>query len=376
MKRLRPLSALLVAVFLAAPSVAQKVPSYDVALPGYHYRFPRDNFNHPDYRTEWWYYTGNLWTPAGRRFGFELTFFREGAPSAPQPASVWNVTNVYMAHAALSDIRDRKFYYDERLNRAGPSLAGIDESTSTIWNGNWQVMWRGDTQELRAVTELFNFELVARSTKPPVIQGIDGVSQKGPGRGNASHYISLTRLEAHGTIRVAGQSYQVKGGAWMDHEFFTQPRGDSVAGWDWTCLQFDDNTELMLYRLHEANGSESPYSAGTYVDAEGHARHLTASNFHMQPEAVWVSPRTHGRYPVSWQIKVPSLRIDVNLTTPLKNQELVSRTPFAPTYWEGAIDVIGSKNGKPVHGVGYLELTGYARASRNPHHFSRASDAH
>ncbi len=344
----------------AAAAPAQNIPQYEAALPGYHYRFPRDNFNHPDYQTEWWYYTGNLWTPEGRRFGFELTFFREAVSRAPHPDSVWNVNDVYMAHLALSDIQGQRFYDRQRLNRAGPGVAGIDKHGGKIWNGNWQVVWYGDHQELQAVTGRFSLRFVLNSMKPPVIHGINGLSQKAVGRGQASHYISLTRLAAQGTIQLAGNSFAVTGSAWMDHEFFTEKPGASKSGWDWTCMQFDDNTELMLYRLHQNAGSEDRYSSGTYVDAEGDAQHLTARDFRMQPGSAWTSPKTNAQYPVTWHIRVPSLGIDLTEATPLKNQELVSRNRFTPTYWEGAIDLAGTKAGQSIHGVGYLEMTGYA----------------
>ena len=362
MKRLFPLAALFAAAVLVAPCLAQNSSPFQIALPGYHYSFPRDNFNHPTYQTEWWYYTGNLCTPGNRRFGFELTFFRVGVSRTPRPASVWNVDDVYMAHAALSDIRGQKFYDRQRMNRAGPGLAGIDENKHKIWNGNWQVVWHGDHQELQAVTDVFGFKFGLNSRKPPVIQGINGVSQKASGRGHASHYISLTRLAAQGTVWLSGHNYPVKGSAWMDHEFFTEQINGSPSGWDWTCLQFDDNTELMLYRLRHKDGSEDPYSAGTFVDAAGHSQHLTVKDFQMQPETIWTSPQTHAQYPVNWRIEVPSLGINVAVTTPLKSQELVSQNRFTPTYWEGAIDVTGMKAGRSIHGVGYLELTGYAHS--------------
>ncbi len=40
------------------------------------FNFPRDHASHPDYRIEWWYYTGNMHAEDGARFGIELTFFR------------------------------------------------------------------------------------------------------------------------------------------------------------------------------------------------------------------------------------------------------------------------------------------------------------
>ena len=365
MKRILNPGILLLAAFLPAFGPGQRSSQFQIALPGYRYRFPRDNFSHPDYQTEWWYYTGNVWTQEGRRFGFELTFFREGVSREPQSASVWSVDDVYMAHLALSDIQSQKFYDRQRLNRSGPGLAGIDENSGKIWNGNWQVAWNENQQRLQAVTGRFSIRFVLTALKPPVIQGINGVSQKAAGRGQASHYISLTRLAVRGTVQFSGVNDPVKGTAWMDHEFFTNPPGASKPNWDWMCMQFRDNTELMLYRLRQKDGSISPYSSGTYVDAEGQSRHLTVKDFQMEPGLSWTSPQTHAQYPVNWRVRVPSLGIELSVTTPLDDQELESRSRFTPTYWEGAIDLVGSKGGKPLHGVGYLEMIGYDQLKRD-----------
>src|SRR3954470_833698 len=188
---------------LATGSVAQ---DYKQALPGYHYEFPRDHFNHPDYRTEWWYYTGNLKSADGRRFGFELTFFRQ-AVARDANDSPWHIHDVYMAHLALSDVSGRRFFHDERINRAGPGIAGVDESTGLIWNGNWQVQINETKQALRGLNETFTIQLNLAPAKPPVIQGREGISRKAAGAGHASHYISFTRLIAAGSIVLDGKTF-------------------------------------------------------------------------------------------------------------------------------------------------------------------------
>ena len=70
---------------MALPSLAAQ---YRSALPGYHFAFPRDHFSHPDFQTEWWYYTGNLKSADGRRFGFELTFFRQAVTRDPGSGTI------------------------------------------------------------------------------------------------------------------------------------------------------------------------------------------------------------------------------------------------------------------------------------------------
>jgi predicted secreted hydrolase len=360
---LYPFCPVLTALFLLATLLLATTGPYRLALPGYRYEFPRDHFNHPEYQTEWWYYTGNLHTAAGRRFGFELTFFRQAVDRSTAPApNIWDVQDIWMAHLALSDIDGGHFYHTERLNRSGAGTAGADPSTSRVWNGNWQARWQPDspTQQLQAVADHFSFDLTAKSAKPPVIHGIDGVSQKAEGLGHASHYISLTRLITNGSVVIDGQRFTVDGTSWMDHEFFTHQLEANQTGWDWFSLQFADGSDLMLFRLRRKDGAADPYSSGTYQDAQGRTTHLTARDFSVTPGRTWTSPETSARYPIAWNVRIPSLGIDVALSTKLPQQELTGKIPGSPAYWEGAIDITGQKNHQPTRGVGYLEMTGYA----------------
>lgn len=326
--------------------------AWRLALPGYRYEFPRDHFNHPDFQTEWWYYTGNLRAADGHRFGFELTFFRHGVSRDPA-TTVWDVQDGWLAHLALSDIDGQRFYHTERLNRAGAGLAGADIAQSRVWNGNWSSRIAMNEQILSAVADNFSLALTLRPRKPPVIHGINGVSQKAVGEGRASHYISYTRLATTGTLTLNGRTFAVEGFSWMDHEFFTHQLEQDQTGWDWFSLQFDDDTELMLFRLRHRDGSSDPFSAGTYIDAQGRSRHLARADFAVGPGFTWSSPETGARYPIEWTVRVPSLGIDVAVRTRLPNQELSK-------YWEGAIEIAGTKQSHSVAGAGYLEMTGYA----------------
>ncbi len=322
------------------------------ALPGYHYQFPRDHFNHPDFQTEWWYYTGNLHDAAGRHFGFELTFFRQGVERGPASPTVWDVKDAWLAHLALSDIDGGKFLHAERLNRAGAGLAGASLDLARLWNGNWRVQWdlANGRQHIQAIDPRFSLDFALRPLKAPVIHGIDGISQKSAGLGHASHYISFTRIETKGSISLDGRTYQVEGLSWMDHEFFTHQLDPAQTGWDWFSLQFDDGSELMLFRLRRRDGTADAFSAGTFIDAGGRATHLAHDQFSLASGKLW------DRYPVEWTLKVPSEGIDVHIATRLPQQEIDSKQN---RYWEGAVEIVGSR-----HGAGYLEMTGYAAAVR------------
>jgi predicted secreted hydrolase len=345
-------------LLLVTPLTAQ----YRAALPGYRYQFPRDHFSHPDFQTEWWYYTGNVKSADGHRFGFELTFFREGVDRDPTRTGAWAIHDLYVAHLALSDLDGRRFYRAERTNRAGPGLAGASEAEDRVWNGNWEVRWQDGDQKLQAVDDRFELQFTLHSEKVPVIHGENGVSQRAAGRGRGSHYISLTRLATRGRIRLLGKDLDVEGLAWMDHEFFTHQLEDDQVGWDWLSVQLDDNTELMLFRIRRKDGSVDPYSAGTFVDARGERTPLHAREFALQPAGdTWTSAVTRAVYPVHWKISVPKLAIDLEVLTPLPEQEMASGTKLLPNYWEGAVMLSGRKGSSAMRGSGYLEMTGYDR---------------
>jgi predicted secreted hydrolase len=346
------------ALLLLQPLVGQ----YRTATPGYRFKFPRDHFSHPDFQTEWWYYTGNVKSAKGRKFGFELTFFRHAVSRDPARTGTWDMQDLYLAHLALSDLDDGKFFHAERTNRSGPGVAGVSESSARIWNGNWQIQWDASGQKLEAIDERFELHLTLDSTKPPVIHGENGVSQKADGAGHASHYISLTRLETSGAIDLGGKKFEVRGSSWMDHEFFTHQLEANQTGWDWLSLQLADNTELMLLRIRRNDGYIDPYSAGTYIDTRGKTTHLRASDFTFQPLVEkWTSPVTRATYPIHWRIVVPRLALELEAKTSLASQELSGKSKFAPNYWEGAMVLSGLRNAQPLSGVGYLEMTGYDR---------------
>jgi predicted secreted hydrolase len=354
--------ALLLLPALAACAAAQ---DYKIALPNYTFAFPRDYFNHEDYQTEWWYYTGNVKAADGHRFGYELTFFRQGVSRA-EDSRPWAVRDLWMAHIALSDVTGQRFYSEERLNRSGPGIAGVDAQTGLVWNGNWQAHIGEQQEELRGVADKFALALNLKPVKQPVIQGQGGASQKAEGAGHASHYFSLTRLLTGGAIDLDGKTYQVEGTSWIDHEFFTGSMATNEIGWDWLSLQLEDGAELMLYRLRHKDGSIDPYSSGSYVDASGKAQFLSGKDFKMTPAAdaadYWTSAATKATYPVRWHVSIPRLKMELEVTTPLRNQELTGK--LGTTYWEGAIDVVGASDQSQLRGVGYLEMVGYADTDR------------
>jgi len=325
------------------------------------FRFPEDHASHPEYRTEWWYFTGNLTNESGDHFGFELTFFRFAlTPTAPDAdsGSAWSTNQVYMAHLAVTDTRRRQFVAEERLARAALGLAGARSDPLAIWVESWRLEGDDDGAakfSLDARGERIAVSLDVESLKPAVLHGDRGVDAKGPEPGNASYYYSLTRLAARGSITVAGRTEAVEGLAWMDREWSTSALSPDVEGWDWFAIQLSDGRDLMLYRLRRHDGSTSPFSGGSLVEADGTRRSIGPGDFALTPLEHWRSTRSGVRYPIAWRATLPRLGIELEMRPVLDEQELV----LSVRYWEGAVRVSGRANGEPVTGHGYVELAGY-----------------
>jgi len=334
------------------------------AAVGYSFSFPRDHASHPDYKIEWWYYTGNVAAADGRRFGYQVTFFRVGIDAAPANPSRWAIRDLFMTHLAVSDLRGRRYRYAEKLTRGGPGLAGAATDQYHVWNEDWTAALddRG-RHVLRALDPQAGIDLVLDPGKPPAINGVGGISQKGAQAGNASHYYSLTRMPTRGTVTVDGERVEVTGHSWMDHEFGTSFLEPEQRGWDWLSIQLSDGRDLMLYQLRRSDGtrggSRDPRSSGTVVAADGRTTHLANADFTLTPGRRTFRSANGAVYPVEWTLAIPSQQIALQVTTPLDNQELDLGRSTGVAYWEGAIDVTGRSGGQPVSGRGYLEMTGY-----------------
>ena len=357
-------TAALAVDFTEGSSAGSPPPPFESATAGYRYEFPRDHGSHPSYRTEWWYYTGHLHTTNGRSFGFELTFFRRGvSPEAIKTLpSKWSINHLYFAHFAVTDIDGRRFHFSEKLSREGLGKAGADESRLRVWIDDWRAEAATEPtgmHTLMAQDETYALTLMLQPAKPPVINGREGISRKGKDVGQASHYYSFTRLSTTGRLTIEGEQFDVAGTSWMDHEFGSSDLGADQVGWDWFSLQLEDNTELMLYRMRLKNGSSDLSSSGTAVSSDGRTRHLEVTDFQVESTATWTSPESKATYPARWRLKFPSLDLVLDVVPLVADQELRTSRSATVSYWEGAVVVTGTKQGKPVKGQGYVELTGY-----------------
>lgn len=335
-----------------------------LSLPGWSYEFPRDHGSHAEFKTEWWYFTGNLKAiEGGREFGFQLTFFRQGIQPelSPEIRSRWAVRDLAFAHFAVSDLGSGQYRHFARWSRGSFGDAGFakpDYGKKIVWLRDWELSLGSEpgTFFLTAREEDVRLALSLVSEKQPVFHGKDGVSQKAEGDGRASHYYSFTRLRAQGVLQVGGGSWEVSGSAWYDHEWATNQLTEEQEGWDWFCLQFEDGTELMLFQIRRHDGTRDAYSAGTFVRQDGSTLPLSVEDFELEPLNHWRSPKTGGNYPVEWRLEIRPLQLLLKIRAALLNQEFLAPPVI---YWEGAIRALGQREGRPVSGLGYLEMTGY-----------------
>lgn len=350
---------------IVLPSIAADTTSFVPAQEGYRYTFPRDHGSHDDFRTEWWYYTGNLVSNDGRPFGYQLTFFRRSIPQEQVKTlpSRWSITQLYLAHFAVSDLKNGRFHVFEKLSRAGVGKAGAEAERLHVWIDRWRAQsFQADmaSQTLQASDDDLEIDLTVVPEKAPVIHGKGGVSRKGAAVGQASHYYSLTRLATSGRISLGNESFNVTGTSWMDHEFGSADLGKDLVGWDWFSIQLADHTELMLYRMRRSDGSPDPVSSGTFIEQDGRVQHLTLGEFMLDPITTWTSPASKARYPSTWRLSIPSKGLSLALIPRMAEQELTTNRSTQVIYWEGAIEASGTVGGKPIAGRGYMELTGYA----------------
>jgi predicted secreted hydrolase len=328
------------------------------ALPG-GIKLPQDHGPHDDYRTEWWYFTGNLATAGGREFGFQLTFFRFALAQPRERASAWATNQVYMAHFALTDRTNDTHEVEERFARGSTGLAGARHPPFRVWLDDWSAESTStDFLPLRLSARDIDtglaLDLSLAPGKEPVLQGANGLSAKGKAPGNASWYFSYTRLPATGVVEIGGSRHEVTGLAWLDREWSTSSLDAGVVGWDWFSLQLDDGRDVMLYSLRQADGGSAPESAGSVVSLDGSRTALRNADFQLEARRYWRSPSSGVSWPVDWRVRIPAHDLDLRVVAALSDQE----QSLAVRYWEGSVDILPA-DGNARIGRGYMELTGY-----------------
>lgn len=320
--------------------------------------FPQDEAPHA-VLTEWWYYTGRVTTRDGAQYGIEYVIFQGSRADLPVG---------YAAHFAVIDAQRRTFTYEQasasvRDVRYG-GTAGFD-----LRVGDWTMRGVNGTDTLQAAMrqQPYAIAIRARDSKGPTLQG-GGQFSYGPG--GRSYYYSRTRMEPTGTITVGGERKEITGGAlWFDHQWgnFLPTNG----GWDWFSTQLDDGSEVMVYNLRDAAGTVLQ-TFGTYIPprrppsaalSPTPSVALTPEQFALAPLGTWTSPATQITYPSGWRLTISAKgdvpAMDLTYTPVVRDAELDTRASTGVIYWEGETTITGTKNGAPITGAGYVELTGY-----------------
>ena len=323
--------------------------------------FPRDHGAHPGFKNEWWYITGNLADTNGGRFGFQFTLFRNAiSASSTTSASNWATNQIYLAHVAVTDGNQDRFYNDERFSRGAMGLAGVVHNPFKAWLEDWSLVVESAVTcdacfdvRLNAISDEFSLDLKFSNTKPYVLHGDSGLSRKSETPGNASYYYSYTRLQTQGRITIKGKDHLVQGESWLDHEWSTSSLEKDQVGWDWFSIQLADRSEIMLFQLRHRHDPQKNFVYGTFVDANGDSEPLP--DFTIDTDGYWISPDSGVTYPSGWNVVIPSRAISLALTPIVRAQEI--NTSFR--YWEGAVNVKGFASSRKLKGHGYVELTGY-----------------
>ncbi|MEQ8187759.1 MAG: lipocalin-like domain-containing protein [Candidatus Eremiobacterota bacterium] len=329
---------------------------FELAIKPRIFSFPSDHGPHETFKTEWWYFTGNLDTKEGRHFGYELTFFRTALSSKTQERkSKWASKNIYMAHFAISDVKNRDFYAFDRFSRDGLSLAGAQ--TFKIWLEDWVALRENKLITLSASEKNVSINLTMSENKPVILQGNKGLSMKGPSRGNASYYYSCTRLNTEGIIKINNNNFHVHGLSWMDREWSTSTLEENQVGWDWFAIQLSDGREVMYYQIRKKDGSAESLSNGTLINTDGSGKFLSLNDVKLQVIDYWKSSDGKAIYPSEWYLNIPKEKIKLHIIPYMPDQEL----NLTVRYWEGAVKVTGTWQEKNISGNGYVELTGYSQ---------------
>lgn len=323
------------------------------AIGPYDWSFPKDHGAHPEFESEWWYFTGHLETEE-QTFGFELTTFRFANPFSEDLKSNWASDQIYLTHFTITDEKNEKFYKFELLNREVFDIAGASEEKLKVWNGDYLIEQKGNELLIESESSEAKLNLELDFSPKSILNGKNGLSQKGEKQGNASYYYSIAKMTGNGKLELKGKSYEInKALVWMDREFFTITESDNE-GWDWFAVQFDDRATLMVYQIRNKEGIPTQFSSGTYVDKDGKQFALDKNDFELTPLYYWKSPESKANYPLEWNIKIPRFQINIDIAPVINNQELVLTEFLNLNYWEGRCIVSGSKAGQA-----YMELVGY-----------------
>ncbi|HAM51526.1 MAG TPA: carotenoid 1,2-hydratase [Nitrospiraceae bacterium] len=340
-------------IFLLAYSTVSAQEYLDVT-PDYKAKFPDDLYYKKDYRIQWWYFTGHLFDEKGREFGYELTFFAVGVQKRHY-SSKFGVNTIYISHFAISDVKEKKFYFKEKADSGAYNFAGAKTTELKVWIKQNALEGTIEQMHLKASEKHMAIDLELTPQKPLVLNGGNGYSRKSEESAMfASIYFSYTSLKTSGTLKVGDEVFDVNGKSWFDREISAGALGKKQSGWDWFAIQLDDAREIMLYIMRNKDGSIDRFSSGTFVDRNGSYKHLTLDDFSVKALDRYTSKKTDATYPSRWEIRIFSENLALTVNSLMDDQEVLATFSTGNYYWEGTCTVKGSAKGRA-----YVELTGY-----------------
>lgn len=346
----------------ALPLVFAQNEFWVTATPPFQFDPARDQAGHSDYQLEQWAYSGHLTTNDGRRFGYQLKFIRAGVSFKPANPSRWAIRDLFVTQLAVTDVDGRQFKTAERINRAGVGWAGAATEGFRLWNEDWEARREQANTLLRAIPgeDGVGLELALEPGKPPVVHGEDGVFQKGFPALNATHFYSQPQMPTRGALWLDGQRFEVGGTSSLDHEFGSSFLEEGQAGWDSFSIALEDGSDLMISQLRLNDGARDQYFIATLINADGSRETLSLGDFSLEPLARWTSAAGGASYPIQWRVTLPGKQLELEAKATLDNQEFQAVQSLGVSYWKGLIEVSGTREGRPVRGKGFLEMTGYA----------------
>ena len=338
---------------------------FAAVTPNRSFQFPRDHGAHPEFKTEWWYFTGHLQDREGRTYGFQWTVFRSAlrppAPGIQPTASPWRAEQIFLGHLALSDLSRRRFSFEEGAARAALGLAGAGSEGFQVWLPGFSAETGDGETRLRGEKGDLSLDLRLELPQQAWLHGQDGYSPKSREPGKASYYYSMPNVTVRGILKKDGRERAVQGQAWMDHEFGSGQLGPEQSGWDWMGLPLGNGEALMVYRLRDRKDPARDFIYGGFLKSDGSWQSLATEDLQLQPAGFWRSPRSGGNYPLEWRVRVPKQEIDLRVKAAFADQELDTRKSTQVVYWEGSVEITGHSGQRQVESKGYLEMTGYAR---------------
>lgn len=322
--------------------------SYETARADRPLALPKDHVNHPRFKDEWWYWNGHLTTHDGRPIDFSITFARHnttgdkflGFPVLSLPP------NKYFSFVAITDPGAGKYYSRTKLSSPDFWAAGADDDRLFVWHDSWSAQWVDDAFYVVVHAGERTLQLRLRPEKPAVLYGeqgfVDPVS--------SPHYVySYSRLSVTGSFVEGGTSSLVKGIAWFDHVIGTLETHETL-GWDYMTLQLDDGYDYFHDQIWKKGGGKVLYESFE-VGPDGRVVKFPEGQVVLENRRIWESPESGHSYRLDWVVRAPGL--ELHLVPVVDDQEF--RYKAISGFWEGAVQVTGIHQGRPVTGRGQLE---------------------